>query len=191
MIEVSCGELPKSGSLVLDRHGKDSGMLNKEGFGPDRRGRASVAEVIEVVEVLDHQFDDFGIIAGIIRVLRTVSYSLELDDAGFSFLSLVSTMRKHIRSAVSTHFESAAPEGSHEVLRLAAKNGFVEVEAVWPADDFAVRKCLRFVEPDGEGKSVWRFSECRDLWNLHGKACLQHLQGAHVCVVSCSGSWLL
>jgi hypothetical protein len=129
--KVDGSELLKSGSLVLDRHGKHSGMLNKEGLGIGRRGRAdNVAEVVEMVEVFDHQFNDLRIIAGIIRVLRIVSCGLELDDAGFSFLWSVSIVQKHIRSAVSTYLESAALEGSHEVLRLAAKNGSVEVEAV-------------------------------------------------------------
>lgn len=158
--EVASSELTKSGSLVLDRHGKYSGMLNKEGCRIGRRGSViGVAEVGEMVEVLDHQFDNLRIIAGIIRGLRIVSYSLELDDSRFSFLWRVSIVRKHTRSAVSTYFESAALESSHKVLRLAAKNSFMEVETVRSANDFAIRECLGVVEPGGKAKSVWRFSK--------------------------------
>jgi hypothetical protein len=112
-----------------------------------------------MVKVLDHQFDDLGIIAGVIRGLRAVSHGLELDDTGCSFLWLVSIARKHITSAVSTYSESAALEGSHEVLRLAAENSSVEIEAVRSAKYFAIRECLRVVEPGGKAKSVWRFSK--------------------------------
>jgi hypothetical protein len=43
------------------------------------------------------------------------------------------------------YLECATVEGFHEVLRLAAENGPVKIEAFWPADNLTVGKRFGFV----------------------------------------------
>lgn len=45
------------------------------------------------------------------------------------------------------YLESPTGQGCHEVLRLAADNGFVEVEMIRTADNLAVGECLGLEEP--------------------------------------------
>ena len=60
---------------------------------------------------------------------------------------------KLLEFVVRLYLECLIIEGLHEVVGLTAQNRLVEVELVWPADDFAVRECLRVVEP-GSGVSL-------------------------------------
>jgi hypothetical protein len=46
---------------------------------------------------------------------------------------------------MGAYLECATVEGFHEVLRLAAENGPVKMEAFWPADNLTVEKCFGFV----------------------------------------------
>lgn len=45
------------------------------------------------------------------------------------------------------YLESPALQGCHEVLRLAADDGFVEVEMIRTAHNLAVGECLGLEEP--------------------------------------------
>lgn len=51
----------------------------------------------------------------------------------------------------STYLESPTLQSCHEVLRLAADDGFVEVETIRTTDNLAVGECLGLEEP---GKMV-------------------------------------
>lgn len=62
-------------------------MLNEERVRSRGGGGCSeIAKVVEVIEVLDHQFDDLGIVAGDICVFSDMCSRLEFDDTGFAFL---------------------------------------------------------------------------------------------------------
>jgi hypothetical protein len=140
LLEIMSSELPKSFGLVLDGHGEHSGMLNEEGVRCLSLGTSLScgAEVVEVVEILDHQLDDFRIIARVIIALWIICCCFESDDSEFSFLRIVSTIRSWVRSAICSYLECLIIKGFQEVVRLTAENGLVEVEAVCSAIDFAV-----------------------------------------------------
>jgi hypothetical protein len=46
------------------------------------------AKIVEVAEVLNHQFDDLGVFVRIVSVLSILRCRPEFDDAGLSFLHL-------------------------------------------------------------------------------------------------------
>ena len=51
-------------------------------------GVGLVAGVFEMIEARDHQLDDLGVVAGLVRFTLVLSESLELDNSSFSFLLL-------------------------------------------------------------------------------------------------------
>jgi hypothetical protein len=80
---------------------------------------------------------------------------------------------------IRLYLERTILQGRHEKLRLAAKDCFVEIEMVWPADDLAVRESLGVMKPVREVSSDNRAARCA--CNLHGEAFLRSSQGVHVC----------
>ena len=80
---------------------------------------------------------------------------------------------------VRLYLESSTLQSCHEVLRLAAKDGFVEIEMMRTAHDLAVGECLGFEEP-GEEVSLDGHSE-QYTHNSHGKAFLHSGRDLHAC----------
>ena len=83
--------------MVFDGYGEDFGMLDEVAFrigrwrSKDARRRlfGELSVVVEEVEILDHELDDFRIIA-YIRAVGAILHCCKLDNSGLSFLPLVS-----------------------------------------------------------------------------------------------------
>jgi hypothetical protein len=93
-----------------------------------------------MVEVLDHQLDDLGLIADIVALDRGFAVALsrfELDDTAVTLLLRVS-QRLADTCRRSSYLECTLLEGGFEVVRLTGEDDLVQVEVVWAADEFAV-----------------------------------------------------
>jgi len=91
--ELGSGELAEAVRLVFYCHSENFGMLYEEAFprgrrrikdGP-RRLVGELSAVVEQIEVFNHQFDDFRVVA-CIRAVNAILYRLQLDDTSLSFL---------------------------------------------------------------------------------------------------------
>lgn len=66
-LELLSSVLSEAVGLVLDCHSNNFGMFNQVDFrSAGGRSRFEVAEIIEVVEVLDHQLEDLRVVAAVI-----------------------------------------------------------------------------------------------------------------------------
>ena len=159
--------------MVLDSHGKEFGVLNKMYFrawrrrGLCRRGHARsgllgrsrvwhldhsrscsrvvVSEVVQVVEVADHQLHDLRIVAGVFGIIRVRVCSFELDLAGLALLfRSAKNSRCYWALFPRTHFKRVCLQRGPEVLRMCADDQLVDREVVWAADDGAVGMFFAF-----------------------------------------------
>lgn len=101
--------------------------------------RVVLVEVVQVIEVSDHQLHDLRVVAGVFRLIRVRVYGLELDGAGLSLLSYVSKGSKLIPgNAAETYLERVCLHGCPEVLGVYADCQLVNLEVVWAADDSTI-----------------------------------------------------
>lgn len=110
-----------------------------------------VVEVIEVIKVLDHEFDDLRIVAGVVSltcILSGLLRRLELDGTSFALLLGVSTPDCTQSGNRLSHLESALLECGFEVVGLASQDDLMHVEVVRPTDDLAIREFFGVMESE-------------------------------------------
>lgn len=87
VLELLRRVLAKAFGLVFDSYSDDFCVFDQVGLRSDgARSRIELAEITEVVEVLDHQFEDIRVVTRVVRVVAGVGSRFELDDSALSLL---------------------------------------------------------------------------------------------------------
>lgn len=99
-----------------------------------------IVEVVQVIKVADHQLHNLGVVAGIFGIIGVRVYGFELDGASLALLSWVSRWYEPVLVlVVETYLERVCLHRRPEVLGVNANCELVDLEAVWAADDGAIR----------------------------------------------------
>lgn len=117
----------------------------------------AAGEVIELIEVRDHQADDFGVIACLVRVRVVLVLGIggQRFEYNFSSLPFLSSNSQRILHTLEllpmdlADLEGTRLQGGLEPVGMTNEDHLVNVEDFWPTDDLAVRKLARIEGTSG------------------------------------------